>query len=112
MGVFAGYMGILCVGFLAIPTPFVGLFGFPPPDPLWIRVFAIVLAILTFYYVMAIRERLYRFYRWTFIARLILFPSWVAFWLLGLAPPSIVAFGAFETGCAIWTGLALRREGR
>ena len=50
------------------------------------------------------------FYRWTAYGRLALFPGNVAFVLLGVAPPILLAIGAFESGCGVWTGLALRRE--
>jgi hypothetical protein len=112
MLVFAVYMSILCVCFLLFPAPFVTFFGFAAPDPLWIRILGVVLGILAFYYVMAIREQAFRFYQWTFRARLVLFPAFLVFVLLDIAPPILIAFGAFETGCAVWTGLSLRRERR
>lgn len=111
MLVFAVYMAVLCVAFLFFPAPFVMFFGFERPDPLWIRIFGLVLGILAFYYVMAIRERAMRFYYWTFLGRLALLPAYVVFVLAGIAPWIAIAFGIFETGCAIWTGIALRREG-
>ncbi len=110
MLVFTVYMCVLCVGFLLFPAPFVTFFGFPTPDPLWIRMFGIVLGILSFYYIIAIREQAFQFYKWTFLGRLVLFPSFLVFVLLDIAPPVLLAFGAFETGCAVWTGLSLRRE--
>ncbi len=112
MLVFAVYMCVLCVAFLLFPAPFVTFFGFATPDPLWIRIFGVVLGILTFYYIMAVREQAFRFYRWTSLARLVLFPSFVVFVLLDIAPPILLVFGAFETGCGVWTGLSLRRERR
>jgi len=112
MLVFAVYMGILCVALLLIPAPFVMFFGFERPDPLWIRILGIILGILTFYYAMAIREEAFQFYRWTSIARLVLLPSFLVFVLFDIAPPILIVFGTFETGCAVWTGLALRRERR
>ena len=112
MLVFAVYMGVLCVGFLLFPAPFVTFFGFATPDPLWIRMLGVVLGILTFYYAMAIREEAFQFYRWTFLGRLVLLPASLVFVLLDLAPPILIVFLTFETGCGIWTGLALRRERR
>ena len=112
MLVFTLYMGILCIGFLLFPVRFVTFFGFETPDPLWIRIFGVVLGILVFYFVLAIRERQYRFYEWTFLGRLVLLPAFLVFVLLDFAPPILLAFGTFETGCGIWTGLALRHERR
>ena len=110
MLVFAVYMAGLCVAFLFFPKPFVTFFGFAPPDELWIRIFGLVLGILAFYYVMAIREHDIQFYRWTAYGRLVLFPGFVVFVAFGFAPPILLAFGAFESGCGVWTGLAVRRE--
>ena len=110
MLVFAVYMGALCIAFLLFPAPFVTFLGFATPDPLWIRIFGLVLGILAFYYGMAIREQAFRFYYWTFLGRLALFPGFLVFVILGIAPRVLLLLGAFDSGCAIWTGLALHRE--
>lgn len=111
MLVFAIYMAILGIAFVFVPVPFVTFFGFATPDPLWIRIFGVVIGVLAFYYAMAIREQAYRFYYWTSLGRLVLLPAYAVFVLLGIAPWITLAFGAFESGCAVWTGIALRREG-
>lgn len=111
MLVFAIYMAFLSIAFVLIPAPFVTFFGFATPDPLWIRIFGVVLGILAFYYAMAIREQAFRFYYWTSLGRLALLPAYAVFVLAGIAPWIALVFGAFESGCAIWTGIALRREG-
>jgi hypothetical protein len=112
MLVFTVYMGVLCVGLLLFPAPFVTFFGFATPDPLWIRILGVVVGVLAFYYAIAIREEAFQFYRWTSLGRLVLLPASVVFVLLDLAPPILIVFFTFETGCGIWTGLALRRERR
>ncbi len=110
MLVFAIYMAILCVVFIVFPDSFAALFSLGPPDGLWIRVFGMVLGILAFYYVMAVREGNRSFYRWTFYGRLAIFPTFAAFVVLGIAPPIVLLFGAWDSACGIWTGMALRRE--
>lgn len=109
--VFAIYMAILGIAFVFVPVPFVTFFGFATPDPLWIRIFGVVIGVLAFYYAMAIREKAYRFYYWTSLGRLVLLPAYAVFVLLGIAPWITLVFGVFESGCAVWTGIALRREG-
>jgi hypothetical protein len=112
MLVFCLYMAGLAVALVAIPGPFLGLFGFSPPDGLWVRMFGLTLGILAFFYARAIRAGDLRFYSWTAQARLILLPAFTLFVVVGLAPPVLLLFGFFDTGCAIWTGLALRSEVR
>lgn len=76
------------------------------------RILGLVLGIVCFYYIMAIREGVINLYRWSVYGRLILFPAFCIFALMGLAPPVIMLIGAIDSGCAIWTGLALRQESR
>jgi hypothetical protein len=112
MLVFAVYLGVLCVGFLLFPAPLVTFFGFSTPDPLWIRILGVVVGILAFFCLMAIREEAFQFYQWSSLSRLVLLPASLAFVLLDIAPPILIVFWTFETGCGIWTGLALHRERR
>jgi uncharacterized membrane protein len=110
MVVFAIYMALLCVLFILLPTTFAALFNLAPPDGLWIRILGMVMGILAFYYIMAVRAGDKSFYRWTFYGRLVVLPTFIAFVVLGTAPPIVLLFGAWDTGCGIWTGIALRRE--
>jgi hypothetical protein len=110
MLIFAIYMAVLCVVFLVFPSHFAALFNLAPPDGLWIRIFGMVMGILAFYYLMAVRESDKSFYRWTFYGRLVVLPTFAVFVVLGIAPPIVLLFGAWDTSCGIWTGIALRRE--
>ncbi len=108
--VFAIYLAILCVVFIVFPNNFAALFKLGSPDGLWIRLLGIILGILAFYYIMAVREADRSFYRWTFYGRLAVFPAFAVFVALGIAPPIVLLFGTWDTACGIWTGMALRRE--
>lgn len=110
MAVFGMYMAALCPLLLFVPSWFIGLFGFAPVDDVWIRVLGMVLGLLTFYYLMAVREGLETFYQWTAYARMTIIFFFGAFVALDLAPPILLLFGAFESGCGLWTFFALRRE--
>jgi hypothetical protein len=112
MLVFGIYEAILCVIFIVFPNQFCALFKLNPPDGFWIRVFGMVLGILAFYYLMAVHEDNRSFYHWTFYGRLVILPTFAVFVILGIAPPIVLLFGAWDTGCGIWTGIALQREER
>lgn len=110
MAVFAIYLGFLGVAFIAFPNPVIAIFGFPETQEVWIRILGYVLGALSFYYIMAIREDATHFYRWTVYGRLPIFPVFSILTFLGITPPVILLFATFDTGCALWTGLALRKE--
>ena len=110
MAVFCVYMLLLGLAFLINPNPVITLFGFQPVDDFWIRIIGLVLLILSFYYYMAIKEKAYNFYKWTTYGRMPIFFVFLIFVLLGIAPPILLAFGAFETGCAFWTKAALKKD--
>jgi hypothetical protein len=110
MLVFAIYLTIFCIIFMIFPNNFTSLFTTVPPDGLWIRVIGMTLGVLAFYFIMAIREENTSFYRWTFYGRLIVFPTFAVFVIPRIAPPMILLFGAWDTACGFWTGIALQRE--
>jgi hypothetical protein len=110
MLVFASYLAVLGILFAIIPNTVITLFGFDPVTDVWIRIMGMILVILAYYYSMAIKEQATNFYRWTAYGRFPIFFVLLAFVLLDLAPPILILFGAFDTSCAIWTGLALKRE--
>jgi hypothetical protein len=112
MVVFAGYLACLGVIFVLSPNPVIALFGFPPTTDVWIRILGYVLAALAFYYFMAVRENAESFYRWSVYARLPVLPTFAAFVLAGVGPPIILLFGTFDTGFALWTWRALKKERR
>ena len=110
MVVFAAYLFCLGSIFVLAPNPVIAFFGFPPTTEVWIRILGYILAALAFYYVMAVRENSENFYRWTVYARLPILPVFTAFVVAGIGPPIILLFGAFDSGCAVWTWRALKNE--
>jgi hypothetical protein len=110
MLVFAAYLVCIGASLIFIPNTIIPLFGFPPATGVWIRILGYVLAALAFYFSMAVREKAENFYRWTVYARLPLLPTFAAFVVAGISPPSLLLFGTFDSGCAVWTWYALKRE--
>ncbi|MBI2265496.1 MAG: VOC family protein [Armatimonadetes bacterium] len=111
MLVFSVYTGI--VGAFLVFYPQISLYlGFREADTPWVRILGYVVGALSLYYYLAVREKEKNFYRWSVYGRIPLFPFFTALVLLGIAPPIMALIGAWETGLAIWTGLALRKENR
>jgi hypothetical protein len=110
MIVFAVYLSCLGLIFVLIPNPVIAFFGFPRTSEVWIRILGYILAGLAFYYVMAVRENAVNFFRWTVYARLPILPAFAAFVLAGISPPILLMFGAFDSGSAVWTWYALKKE--
>jgi hypothetical protein len=109
MQVFAGYLATLSALLLFWPSFFLKL-GFDNVSNPWVPTLGYVVGALAFYYAMAIRENAKNFYAWSVSARLPLALFTIVLVALGKAPPIVLLIGAFDTGCAIWTGLALKYE--
>ena len=106
--VFGIYLIFIGIGFLLIPNTVLGLMGFPTTTEPWIQVVAVVLLVLAYYYIQSARNELTLFFRFTVHARLSVIVFFIAFVLLGLAPPILIMFGVVDLLAAIWTALALR----
>lgn len=110
--VFAIYLLVLGPLLMVAPALVLGPFGIPVPSDAWIRVVGVLAAALGGYYLQAARFGLVPFYRATVAVRAFVFVSFLAFALLGLAPPTLVLFGSVDLAGAVWTALALRSAPR
>ena len=108
--VFAIYLALIGLGFLLVPNTLLGLFGFPDTTEVWIRVMAMLLLILVYYYIRAVRSEMTGFFRFTVHARASVIVFFVVFVVLGLAQPMLIGFGVVDLLGAIWTALALRKS--
>jgi len=109
MKVFAGYLATLSFLLLFWPSLFLTL-GFENISGPWVPTLGYIVGALAFFYFMAIRENAKNFYAWTAIARLPLLLFFIVLVALGMAPPIMLLIGVIDTGCAIWTALALKNE--
>jgi len=105
---FGLYLVAVGLGIVIAPNAVLGPLGFPPADEAWLRVLAVVVLVLSCYYLLAARAGLTLFFRWTVLARCAVFAAFLALALLGLAPRSIALLGAVDLVGAIWTMMALR----
>lgn len=109
---FATYLALLAAGFLFAPALVLPWFGFAAPRDFWIRVLGGILGILAYYYFAAARDGDRRFARRTVWGRLPLLPLYGGLVAFAGAPLPLLFVGLFESGCGVWTLLALRAEGR
>jgi len=106
--VFAIYLLVLGPALILAPALVLGPFGIPVPTDVWVRVVGVLATVLGIYYLQASRFGLVPFYRATVLSRVIVFVSFAAFALVGLAPATLVLFGAVDLAGAVWTAVGLR----
>ena len=108
--VFGIYLVVIGLGFLLIPNTVLGLFGMPTTTEPWIRVVAMLLLILAYYYIQTARNEDKAFFRFSVHGRASVIVFFAAFVLLNIAPATLIMFGVVDLLATIWTALALRSE--
>ena len=98
----------IALPFLFLPTLLLPLVGMAPPTDVWIRVLGMSVLFFGFYYIQAGRHNLTEFFRWTIYGRYAVPLFFIAFVLLGLAPPVLIAFAIPDILFTTWTVRALR----
>lgn len=106
--IFGIYMIVVGLGFLLAPNLPLTMLGFPATSEPWIRVVAVLMFILAYYYMRAARSEMTEFLRFTVHGRASLIVFFVAFVIFGLARPILIMFGVIDLAAAIWTEWALR----
>ncbi len=109
MKVFAVYLSILSASLLFWPSVFL-LLGFENISAPWVPTLGYIVGALAFFYFMSVRENARNFYAWTTYARFPLILFFAALVVSGKAPPIMLLVGLIDTGCAIWTSIALQHE--
>jgi hypothetical protein len=109
--VFGVYLCVLGLCLLLVPNALLRAFGAPPTDEVWIRLNGMFVLCLSFYYVQVARHELTSFMRWTVWARVAVIFYFAAFVLLVSAPRALLLFGLIDLLAALWTWLALKKDG-
>jgi hypothetical protein len=109
--VFGIYLCGLGLLLLLVPNLILPLFGVPPTNEVWIRVNGMFVLCFSFYYVQAARHGLTSFIRWTVWARVAVIIYFASFVLLTAAPKALLLFGLVDLLAAVWTLLALKKDG-
>ena len=102
----------LALPFLLIPNLLLPLVGMPAPTDVWVRVLGMSVLFFGIYYIQAGRHELTPFFRWTIVGRYAVPLFFVAFVVLGFAPPVLIAFAIPDILFTTWTVLALNSTSR
>ncbi len=105
---FGIYLFVLGPVLVVFPNVLLSLFGIPQTDEVWIRVVGMLVVFLGLYYVVAARSELAPFMRATIYGRFGVLAFFIAFAVLGLAPPILILFGVIDAAGAVWTASAMR----
>ncbi len=108
--VFSIYMFCLGSILLVAPNILLKLFFVPVTNEVWIRVVGMLVFLLGYYYFQVSRNEIKQFMQWTVYARASVLGFFIAFVLLGFAPPVLILFGVVDVAAALWTHLCLRSE--
>lgn len=95
-----------------LPNVLLGMFGIPETNEVWIRVVGTLVLVLGLYYFQAARNELIPFLRASVYGRAAVLVFFTGFSLFGLAPATLILFGAVDALAALWTFTTLRAENK
>lgn len=105
---FSIYLFVFGTLLVAVPNLLLSIFHVPETHEVWIRIIGMLILIIGYLDFMAARHELLVFIRWTVFPRLVVPVFFIAFVILGFAPPILILFGAIDAAAAIWTAICLR----
>ena len=109
IAVYGWYFIAIGLAMAIVPNALLALLRVTPTHEPWIRILGVVVAILGIYYLLAARQEVTAFFRWTTVGRTVVLPAFIALVLFAGAPPVVILFGAIDAAGAAWTAMALRR---
>jgi hypothetical protein len=109
--VYAIYVFGLGATLLLVPNIPLPIFGLPQASEVWVRVAGMTVIFLSIYFLVAARHE----YREIFVVsvpiRFAVPVFFAAFVIAGMAPWNLILFTPLDVAFAVWTWIALRREG-
>lgn len=109
---FGWYILVLGAALVLAPNLVLTSFGLPPTGEVWIRVVGMLLLFIAGYYFLAARAEWTLFFRASVWFRSLVILFFLAFVLLGLVKPVVLAFAVVDLAAAMWTAAALRHADR
>jgi hypothetical protein len=89
------------------PTEILPVFKMPETQEQWIRVMAVVIGVLAYYYIVSALNNLSPFFWATVYGRFGIFLAFLALVLVRKAKPSLIIFGVIDAAGGVWTLLTL-----
>ena len=108
-GIYIAFIGVL---FTFVPNLLLELVNVPASHEVWIHLVGMLLIFMGFFYAQAGRENMTAFFKWTLVTRTAAAAFVVGFILTGLISPVILLFWLGDLAGAIWTAVALKKEGK
>ena len=105
---FGYYLLVLGVVLVIAPNVLLAASFMPTTSEVWIRVLGVVVFNLGVYYIYAAKCEATEFFKASIYTRAFVLAAFSSFWLLGLAKPMLVAFGAVDFLGGLWTWRALK----
>jgi hypothetical protein len=105
--VFGIYLIVVAAGFLIMPNAILPMFKMPKTQEQWIRVMAVVVGVLAYYYIVAAMNNLTPIFWATVYGRFGVLVIFVGLVLVKKAQPPLIIFGVIDAAGAVWTLLTL-----
>jgi hypothetical protein len=105
--IFGIYLIVVAAGFLFMPNAVLPLFKMAKTQEQWIRVMAIVIGVLAYYYIVAAMNDLTPIFWATVYGRFGVLIAFVGLVLVKKAKPTLIIFGIIDASGAVWTLLTL-----
>lgn len=109
---FGVYLVVLGVILILLPNFLLGLFGITSTNEVWIRVVGVLVLAISAYYLTGAKSENTTLLKTTVYVRLSIIFFFTGFVIAGWVQPQLILFGAVDMLGAIWTYLALRKEGK
>jgi len=105
--VFGIYLIGVAAGFLFMPNAILPIFKMPKTQEQWIRVMALVVGVLAYYYIVAALNSLTPMFWATVYGRFGILVAFVGLVLFKKAKSPLIIFGVIDAAGAVWTLLTL-----
>ena len=105
--IFGIYLIAVATGFLIMPNVVLPMFKMPKTQEPWIRVMAVIIGVLAYYYIVAAMNNLTPIFWATVYGRFGVLAAFVGLVLVKKAKPPLIMFGVIDAAGAVWTLLTL-----